>query len=127
MLVAWEVRVHSGVAGSYSCQRRQGKNSRQSSFGHLDARTIQVFLQSTIQFRQAAVLKVRHALFVVLDVAARAKFVGRHFESELGVVLLSSGWAGDGVSLSPSLVRTGAGDPGDEQDSLVIDTDEAIG
>lgn len=55
-----------------------GEDSRQSSFGHLDARTVQVFLQATIQFGQPAIFKICHALFFILDVAARAEFVGRH-------------------------------------------------
>lgn len=57
---------------------QRGPNSRESRFGYLDPRTVEILLQTGIELGQSAVLKVGNTLLLVLDITPGAKFVGRH-------------------------------------------------
>jgi hypothetical protein len=62
------------------------RNSPHRSLGHFDARPLQVLLQAHIELVQPAQLQIGHALLLLLDIAAGADLVARHFEGWLSNV-----------------------------------------
>lgn len=73
---------------SISCAfERMLRYVRQRGFRHLHPRSIQILLQSAVQFHQSAIFKVGHALLLGPAIADGTKFVGRH------LVGLFVGWS----------------------------------
>lgn len=60
-------------------------DARESRFGNLDTRTVEILLQTGIELSQATVFEVSHTLLLVLDITTRSEFVSRHRDGE-GVV-----------------------------------------
>lgn len=55
-------------------------DQRQRSLRHLDPRTVEVLLKTSIELCQSAVLEIGDTLLLVLDVSPRSQLEGRHIE-----------------------------------------------
>lgn len=57
-------------------------DQRESRFGDLDTRTVEILLETGIELSQTTVFEISHTLLLVLDITTRSEFVSRHREGE---------------------------------------------
>lgn len=75
--VSNHILISHGIASHRSVRK---KNLRQRSLGHLDPRTVEVLLKTSVELCQSAVLEIGDTLLLVLDVSPRSQLKGRHIE-----------------------------------------------
>ena len=78
--VSKQILISHCIASHRIASQCSQENLRQRSLGHLDPRTVEVLLKTSVELCQSAVLEIGDTLLLVLDISPRSQLEGRHIE-----------------------------------------------